>query len=127
MESFRSFYSRRILLEPNDITANEQHASSRWRSKDLDPVPQLDKKWEWYHVGGFWIAEGFSAAQVQTASAAVAVGLNPGLALVAYFLGNLMIAVACCGTGYIGSKYSVNFPVIARAFVNHVFAVVSQC
>ncbi|KAI4238814.1 MAG: hypothetical protein L6R40_005669 [Gallowayella cf. fulva] len=28
-------------------------------------------------VGGFWIAEGFSAAQVQTASAAVAIGLTP--------------------------------------------------
>ncbi|KAL8976901.1 MAG: hypothetical protein Q9205_007190, partial [Flavoplaca limonia] len=50
-----------------------------------------------------------------TSSAAVAVGLNPGLALVAYFIGNLIIAVPCAAAGYIGSKYSINFPVGARA------------
>ncbi|KAL8804948.1 MAG: hypothetical protein Q9182_002258 [Xanthomendoza sp. 2 TL-2023] len=120
MKTFRSFYSGRILLEQKETTGNEEHASSRWRSKDLDPVSQPDKKWEWYHVGGFWIAEGFSAAQIQTSSAAIAIGLNPGLALAAYLVGNLIIAVACCGSGYIGSKYSINFPVIARAYVNHI-------
>ncbi len=89
--------------------------TSRWRSPDLDPVPKADKKWEWYHIGGFWIAEGFSAAQVQASSAAVAIGLNPGLALAAYAIGNVIAAVPCCGVGYIGSKYSINFPVLARA------------
>ncbi|KAL8922140.1 MAG: hypothetical protein Q9208_005335 [Pyrenodesmia sp. 3 TL-2023] len=68
---------------------NPNRPPSRWRSNDLDPVPKADKKWEWYHVGGFWIAEGFSAAQVQTSSAAVAIGLNPGLALAAYAIGNI--------------------------------------
>ena len=113
MATIRSSYHNHILLRPK----GESDPPSRWTSDDLSPVPNTKKKWEWYHVGGFWIAEGFSAAQVQTSSAAVAVGLNPGLALVAYFIGNLMIAVPCCGSGYIGSKYSVNFPVVARASV----------
>lgn len=78
--------------------------SSRWSNKDLDPVPGPDKKWEWYHVAGFWVVEGFSVAQIQTASATVALGLNPGLALFAMFLGNVLVAVACAGVGYIGSK-----------------------
>ncbi|KAL8736709.1 MAG: hypothetical protein Q9166_000075 [cf. Caloplaca sp. 2 TL-2023] len=115
MSRFTSYLNKRILLEPEGSTTPYEHSTSRWRSEDLNPVPRSQKKWEWYHVGGFWIAEGFSAAQVQAASAAVAVGLNPGLALVAYFIGNLMLAVACCGSGYIGSKNSVNFPVVARA------------
>ena len=78
--------------------------SSRWSNKDLDPVPGPDKKWEWYHVAGFWVVEGFSVAQIQTSSATVALGLNPGLALAAMFLGNVLVAVACAGVGYIGSK-----------------------
>ena len=85
--------------------------SSRWSNKDLDPVPGPDKKWEWYHIAGFWVVEGFSVGQIQTASATVALGLNPGLALVAMFLGNILVAVACAGVGYIGSKVS-NYSVL---------------
>ena len=55
-------------------------------------------------MGGFWVAEGFSAAQIQTASASVALGLNPGTALIAYLIGNILVMMACCGSGYIGSK-----------------------
>ena len=101
----------------NRLRLKNKDAPSRWRSDDLDPVPPPQKKWEWYHVGGFWIAEGFSAAQIQISSAAVEVGLNPGLALAAYALGNVIAAVPCCATGYVGSKYSINFPVFARAYV----------
>ncbi|KAL8939754.1 MAG: hypothetical protein Q9211_002601 [Gyalolechia sp. 1 TL-2023] len=107
----------RLSLEDKERQLDPDYVPPRWRSTDLDPVAKPQKKWEWYHVGGFWIAEGFSAAQIQTSSAAVAVGLNPGLALVAYSIGNLIIAIPCCAIGYIGSKYSVNFPVIARGLV----------
>ncbi|KAL8824861.1 MAG: hypothetical protein Q9170_008018 [Blastenia crenularia] len=115
MEGFRRFCHTRLSLEPKRHAADPDHLASRWRSDDLDPVPPPQKKWEWYHIGGFWIAEGFSAAQLQTSSAAVAVGLNPGLALVAYSIGNLIIAIPCCASGYLGSKFSINFPVMARA------------
>ena len=89
-----------FLANPSIADVN----SSRWSNNDLDPVPGPDKKWEWYHVAGFWIVEGFSVGQIQTASATVALGLNPGLALFAMFLGNVLVAVACAGVGYIGSK-----------------------
>jgi NCS1 family nucleobase:cation symporter-1 len=65
------------------------------------------KKWEWYHVGGFWIAEGFNVAQMQTISSAVALGLNPGTALVACLVGNLMVTVPVCIMGYIGAKVRI--------------------
>jgi len=43
-------------------------------------------------------------SQIQTASACVALGLNPGLALGAFFVGNVIVAAACASVGYIGSK-----------------------
>ena len=95
-------YQRNARLSADHFIADAN--SSRWSNKDLDPVPGPDKKWEWYHVAGFWVVEGFSVGQIQTASATVALGLNPGLALVAMFLGNILVAVACAGVGYIGSK-----------------------
>lgn len=115
MEKLRSFHRRRLILEPAVASFTAEGQISRWSNPDLDPVPKHQKQWEWYHVGGFWIAEGFSASQIQTASASVALGLNPGIALIAYLIGNILVMMACCGTGYIGSKYSINFPVISRA------------
>ena len=107
-----------ILLSFREEASDFDHVPSRWKSKDMDPVPQSQQKWEWYHVGGFWVAESFSAATIQISSAAVALGLNPVLALVAYSIGNLIIAIPCCASGYIGSKFSMNFPVVARASVH---------
>ena len=95
-------YQRNARLPADSSSADVSF--SRWSNKELDPVPGPDKKWEWYHVAGFWVVEGFSVGQIQTASATVALGLNPGLALVAMFLGNVIVAVACAGVGFIGSK-----------------------
>ncbi|KAK5126858.1 hypothetical protein LTR08_004575 [Meristemomyces frigidus] len=105
----------RIILHPEPGSFTAEGESSRWSNKDLDPVPQANKKWEWYHVGGFWIAEGFNVAQLETPSSAVALGLNPGLAIVACLIGNLLVTIPTCSSGYIGSKYGLNFPVISRA------------
>ncbi|KAI4120242.1 MAG: hypothetical protein LQ338_007162 [Usnochroma carphineum] len=114
-QAIKRFVTDPFLPPFSETLAVPNQTLSRWSSDDLNPVPKSQKKWEWYHIGGFWIAEGFSAAQIQISSAAVALGLNPGLALAAYAIGNLLAAVPCCAAGYIGSKYSINFPVTARA------------
>lgn len=108
MDSFKSFHRRRLILQSASGSFTAEGQVSRWSNPDLDPVPRYQKKWEWYHVGGFWIAEGFSASQIQTASASVALGLNPGIALIAFLIGNIFVMMACCGTGYIGSKVLIN-------------------
>ena len=109
MERLKDIHRRRLVLQPTAGSFSAEGQASRWSNPDLDPVPMHQKKWEWYHVGGFWIAEGFSAAQIQTASASVALGLNPGIALIAYFIGNILVVMACCGTGYIGSKVPITY------------------
>ncbi|KAI6964289.1 hypothetical protein D0869_02466 [Hortaea werneckii] len=104
-----------IVLKPEPGSFTAEGESARWSNKDLDPVQQENKKWEWYHVGGFWIAEGFNISQLETASSAVALGLNPGLAIVACLVGNLLVTIPTCSSAYIGSKFGLNFPVLSRA------------
>lgn len=104
MDKLKAFHDRYLVLEPVAGIFSNEKQMNHWSSKELDPVPHDLKKWEWYHVGGYWIAEGFTATQLQTASASITLGLNPGLALLAYFIGDLIVAVACCASGYIGSK-----------------------
>ena len=115
MDRLRAFHNDTLVQKPNPGSFTSEGETSRWSNKDLDPVPQSEKKWEWYHVGGFWIAEGFSVAQMENPSSAIALGLSPGMAMGACVVANFMVMVPCAITGYMGSKYSINFPVIARA------------
>lgn len=104
-ESYGTFDDQGTVLRTDEYNAfAADDKVSGWRNEDLDPVPQDQKTWEWYHVGGFWIVNGFTAANIQTASANVALGLNPGLIMVAYLIGIVIVAVACTGSGYIGTK-----------------------
>jgi NCS1 family nucleobase:cation symporter-1 len=135
MDRIREFHDHHLVLSPEPGSFTAEAESARWSNRDLTPVKPERKKWEWYHVGGFWIAEGFSAAQMESVSSAVALGLNPGIAMVACLVGNIMVTVPVCIMGYVGAKvsgvsasttsgdstdglnvqYSINFPVIARA------------
>lgn len=114
MNTLRSVHER-IKLEPEKGSFTSEPDAARYSNKDLDPVPLERKKWEWYHVGGFWIAEGFNVAQLETPSSAVALGLNPGLTIVACLIGNLLVTLPTMSSGYLGSKYGLNFPVISRS------------
>lgn len=78
-------------------------------------MPLSKRTYEWYHVGGFWISEAFSAAQMQVPSSAFALGLNPGLAVVACLVGNILVMVPCAANGYMGPRYGCNFPVLVRS------------
>lgn len=104
MKSIKEFHDDHLVLRPPPGSFTAGGDSSRWSNEDLDPVPISQKKWEWYHVGGFWVAEGFNAAQMQVPSSAVAMGLNPGLAVVACLIGNLLVTGPVCVMGYIGAK-----------------------
>ena len=106
MDRLKSFRDTHLILRPDLGSFTAEAQSVRWSNKDLDPVKKEQKKWEWYHVAGLWVAEGFSAAQMETPSSAFTLGLNPGLILVACFIGNLIVAVPICSSGYIGSKVS---------------------
>lgn len=99
-----TLYQEKIVLRPPKGSFTAKGESSRLSNKDLDPVPPSEKKWEWYNVAGFWVAEGFSVVQLEVASSAVVVGLNPGQAILACLIGNLMATVPCCIMGWMGSK-----------------------
>ncbi|KAH8814709.1 NCS1 nucleoside transporter family [Flagelloscypha sp. PMI_526] len=84
---------------------------------DLQPVPPLPygpRKWGAFHLAGYWVAEAFGY-QYQVASSALAAGLSPGLAIVAVFLGHLLVSFACAANGFVGAVYGINFPIFARA------------
>jgi NCS1 family nucleobase:cation symporter-1 len=112
MFDFYAFYQDKIVLRPDKGSFTAEGQSTRLSNKDLDPVPTSMKKWEWYHVAGFWVAEGFSVVQMEVPSSAVSLGLNPGHAIVACLIGNLMVTIPCCITGWMGSKVTTVFTII---------------
>ena len=89
----QSFYERKVVQHPADGSFSADGELARWSNKDLDPVPRAQKKWEWCHIAGFSIVDGFTSSHVQPGSANVALGLGPRLIFVAYLIGNIIVAV----------------------------------
>lgn len=86
-------------------------------NKDLQPVPlgSPERKWTWPSLLGFWIAEAFSISMYQVASTSVAAGLNPGIAIVAVFVGHALVCIPAMLDGYVGAMLGINFPVYCRS------------
>lgn len=100
--------------QPGSFNADEPGAI-RYTNVDMDPIRRKDRTYEWYQMGLFWLAEGFNAAQLEVSSSAFSLGLNPGLCVVACLVGNMIVAVPCAASGYLGSHLGTNFPGTVRA------------
>lgn len=111
-----SFWDDHVVLKPRPGAFRAGDTDSYiYSNEDMDPIKRKDRTYEWYQMGLFWIAEGFNGAQLQVASSAFALGLNPGLCVVACLVGNIIVSWPCAASGYMGSKLGVNFPGIVRA------------
>ena len=97
------------------LLGNADIETIRYTNEDLDPIKRKDRTYAWYQMGLFWIAEGFNAAQLQVSSSAFSLGLNPGLCVLACFVGNVIVSLPCAASGYLGSKLGTNFPGTVRA------------
>lgn len=48
-------------------------------------------------------------------SSSISKGLNPGLAILAVFIGHALVCVPAMLDGYVGSTLGINFPVYCRS------------
>jgi NCS1 family nucleobase:cation symporter-1 len=104
-----------VLKHQNDILQSDDLGSMVYINEDMVPIKRKDRTYEWYQMGLFWIAEGFNGAQLQVASSAFSLGLNPGLCVIACLVGNVIVSIPCAASGYLGSKLGTNFPGTIRA------------
>jgi NCS1 family nucleobase:cation symporter-1 len=114
--AFKHFWDEHVVLkpQPGSFGADDPDAIA-YTNADMDPIKRKDRTYEWYQMGLFWIAEGFNAAQLEVPSSAFSLGLNPGLCIVACLIGNMIVAIPCSASGYLGSKLGTNFPGTVRA------------
>ena len=111
-----SFYTDHVVLKPRPGALQAEGTEKfMYSNEDMDPIKRKDRTYEWYQMGLFWIAEGFNGAQLQVASSAFSLGLNPGLCVVACLVGNIIVSIPCAASGYLGSKLGTNFPGTIRA------------
>jgi NCS1 family nucleobase:cation symporter-1 len=104
---------KKIELHPETSTYSDGILFS---NKSLDPIPQHSKerKWEWFSILGFWIAEAMSISMYQVASSSISAGLSPGLAILAIFVGHIIVSIPAMLNAYVGAKYGIGFPLLMR-------------
>lgn len=129
----------RRRLELSSGSAQVGIEGARLSNQDLDPIPRNSpqRTWGWPSLLGFWIAEAFSISMYQgktprayeacvkieklltivlkVSSTAVKKGLNPGLAILAVFIGHVLVCIPAMLNGYVGCILGINFPVLTRA------------
>jgi len=113
MSHLRAFASPSAwILEPETSTYAENTA---WSNKDMDPVPPHKRTWTMLNYVTFWISCAANVSTWQLGSSMLAIGLSWPRALLAIFLGHLVIAIVVVLVGTIGARLRVPFPVIARS------------
>ncbi|KAI3551936.1 NCS1 nucleoside transporter [Colletotrichum filicis] len=107
----------RKRLELRSESADLGTEGGRLSNKDMDPIPMgsPERTWGWPSLLGFWIAEAFSISMYQVSSTSVTKGLNPGLAILAVFIGHVLVCIPAMLDGYVGCIFGINFPVFTRA------------
>ncbi|KAK1596669.1 NCS1 nucleoside transporter [Colletotrichum navitas] len=107
----------RKRLELRSENAELGTEGGRLSNKDMDPIPMgsPERTWGWPSLLGFWIAEAFSISMYQVSSTSVTKGLNPGLAILAVFIGHVLVCIPAILDGYVGCILGINFPVFTRA------------
>ncbi|KAF5486718.1 putative permease [Colletotrichum siamense] len=107
----------RQRLELRSESAELGTEGGRLSNKDMDPIPMgsPERTWGWPSLLGFWIAEAFSISMYQVSSTSVTKGLNPGLAILAVFIGHVLVCIPAMLDGYVGCVFGINFPVFTRA------------
>ncbi|TQN64813.1 Uracil permease, partial [Colletotrichum shisoi] len=105
---------RLVLRSESEALGTE---GGRLSNKDMDPIPlgSPERTWGWPSLLGFWIAEAFSISMYQVSSTSVSKGLNPGFAILAVFIGHVLVCVPAMLDGYVGCYLGINFPVLTRA------------
>lgn len=103
----------KIELHPGEASYSDGILFS---NEFLEPVPQYSKerKWEWFSILGFWIAEAMSISMYQVASSSITAGLSPGLAVCAVVVGHIIVSIPAMLTAMIGAKYGIGFPMMMR-------------
>ncbi len=89
-------------------------ADSKYYNEDLVPSSVSQRTWTTYNITALWIGMCICIPSLSLASAAIALGLSPWLAVFNVVLGNLIVLVPIQLNSHAGTKYGIPFPVFAR-------------
>jgi NCS1 family nucleobase:cation symporter-1 len=82
---------------------------------DLAPVPPARRTWTLWHVAALWVGMAVCIPTYTIASGLIASGLNWWQALLAVFLGNVIVLIPMTLNAHPGTAYGIPFPVLLRA------------
>src|SRR6185295_7459191 len=84
-------------------------------SKDLAPVPVTNRKWNTWNYAALWISMSLCIPTYMLASSLIGGGMNWWQAILAIFLGNIIVLIPMVLNAHAGTLYGIPFPVYCRA------------
>jgi len=84
-------------------------------NEDLAPIPHDRRTWGTWNYAALWISMSLCIPTYMLASSLIQGGMNWWQAILTIFLGNTIVLIPMILNGHAGAKYSIPFPVLARA------------
>lgn len=111
-----STYTQVELAGLYELTENArvELTGSKYYNKDLEPTTISQRTWTTYNITALWVGMCICIPSLSLASAAIALGLSPWLAVLNVILGNLIILIPMQLNSHAGTKYGIPFPIFAR-------------
>ena len=100
------------LYELTDA-ARADLAASKYYNEDLAPTSVSQRTWTTYNITALWVGMCICIPSLSLASAAIALGLSPWLAVFNVVLGNIIVLVPIQLNSHAGTKYGIPFPVFS--------------
>lgn len=89
--------------------------SLQWCNRDLIPIPEDRRTWDWQGFAGYWIITGANNSAWTAGSTLLALGLSVGQAMGVIVGSSLIISVIAVVAGWMGSHDYLGFTVMSRA------------
>lgn len=99
-----------IEVKPDVITGS----STRWKNKDLVPMPPYRRSWNYLTFTAFWSINNVCLSSWLGATSLLPLGLSVGNAMGVIAIGNVIITVCVISNGWIGAKYHIGYTISQR-------------
>lgn len=97
--------SFQAIIDYCKLPSNARSVANVWINEDIRPLPPHRRTWTRWAYISFWAINQMCLSNWQLGASLVAAGLSVWQAVIATFIGKLIIAMVAVANGYVGAEW----------------------
>lgn len=97
--------SFQAIIDYCRLPSNARSVANVWINEDIRPLPPYRRTWTRWAYISFWAINQMCLSNWQLGASLVAAGLSVWQAVIATFIGKVIIAMVAVANGYVGAEW----------------------